>query len=93
MRSASLSFRQEIAFPDEFFQAQFHGARFAIRECHDLAEGEGFVIGKKGDDLFRERVEVFGAGFLEGDLFRQSVLLFHEGAEKEQEPSFPVGLG
>ena len=86
MRSASLPLRQEIAFLDEFFQAQLHGARFAFREGYDPAEGEGFVIGEKGDDLFRERVEVVGAGFLEGDLFRQ-------GAEKEQEPGFPVGLG
>lgn len=93
MRPAPLSFRQEVAFPDEFFQAQLHGARLAFRECHNLADGEGFVIGEKGDDFFRERVEVFGAGFPEGDLFRQGVFLFHEGAEKEQEPSFTIGLG
>jgi hypothetical protein len=67
MRPASLSLRQEIAFRDEFFQAQLHGARLAFRECHNLADGEGFVIGEKGDDLFRERVEVFGAGFPEGE--------------------------
>lgn len=69
MRPAALSFRQEIAF-----QAQLHGARLAVRECHDL--GEGFVIGEKCDDLFR-----------------QGVFLLHEGAEKEQEPGLPVGLG
>lgn len=76
MRPAPLSFWQEIAFPDEFFQAQLHGARPAYRERHDLGEGEAFVIGEKGDDLFR-----------------QGVFLFHGGAENEQEPSFPVGLG
>ena len=88
MRPAPLAFRQEVAFSDEFFQAQLHGARLAVCERPDLAEGEGFVIGEKGNDLFRERVEV--PGF---NLFREGVLLFHGGAEKEQEPGFPVGLG
>ena len=51
------------------------------------------MIGEEGDDLFCKRMEVFGAGVIEGDLSGEGILLFHEGAEKEQEPGFPVGLG
>lgn len=92
MRSAPLPFRHEVAFLDEFLQAQLHGAGLAFRELHDLAEREGFVIGEEGDDLLGERVEVGGLGFFEGDLLGEGVFLLHEGAEEEDEPGFPVGL-
>ena len=92
MRPTPLPLRHEVAFLDEFLQPQLHGAGFAFRELHDLAEGEGFVIGEEGDDLFGERVEVFGAGVFDGDLLGERVLLLHEGAEEEDEPGFPVGL-
>ena len=51
MRPASLPLPQEVAFSDEFLQSQLHGAGFAFCERHDLAEGEGFVIGEEGDNL------------------------------------------
>jgi hypothetical protein len=64
MRPAPLPFRHEAVFLDEFLQAQLHVAGFALGELHDLAEREGFVIGKEGDDLLGERVEVGGLGGL-----------------------------
>ena len=42
---------QDVAFLDEFLQAQFHGAVLAVREHHDLAEGEGFVTGEECERL------------------------------------------
>lgn len=92
MRPAPLAFRHEVAFLDEFLQAQLHGAGLAFRELHDLAEREGFVFGEEGDDLFGERVEVGGLGVFERDLLGEGVFLLHEGAEEEDEPRFPVGL-
>lgn len=52
MRPASLSLRHEVAFLDELLEPQLHGAGLAFGELHNLAEGEGFVIGEEGDDLF-----------------------------------------
>lgn len=52
MRPTPLTLGHEVAFLDEFLQAQLHGAGLAFGELHDLAEREGFVIGKEGDDLF-----------------------------------------
>ncbi len=92
MRPAPLSLRREVAFLDEFLQAQFHGAGFALGEFHDLAEREGFVIGEEDDDLLGERVEVGGLGGFERDLLGEGVFLLHEGAEEEDVPGFPVGL-
>lgn len=68
MRPAPLTRRHEVAFLDEFLQAQLHGAWLALGELHDLAEREGFVIGEEGDDLLGERVEVGG---LVGMLIKQ----------------------
>ena len=45
MRPTPLPLRHEVAFLDEFLQAQLHGAGLALGELHDLAEREGFVIG------------------------------------------------
>lgn len=67
MRPAACSFGDEVAFFHEFLDPQFERAGFAAGELHELAEGEGFVIGKEG------------------------VLLYHEGAEEEEEPSLPIG--
>jgi hypothetical protein len=64
MRPAPLSLWHEVAFLDEFLQAQLHRAGLALGELHDLAEREGFVIGKEGDELLCERVEVGGLGGL-----------------------------
>jgi hypothetical protein len=64
MLPTPLPLRHEVAFLDEFLQAQLQGAGFAFRELHDLAEREGFVVGEEGDDLFRQRVEVGGLGGL-----------------------------
>jgi hypothetical protein len=64
MRPTPLALQHEVAFLDEFLQAQFHGAGFALGELHALAEREGFVIGEEGDDIFCERVEVGGLGGL-----------------------------
>jgi hypothetical protein len=45
MRPTPLPLRHEVAFLDEFLEAQLHGAGLAFGELHDVAEGEGFVIG------------------------------------------------
>lgn len=64
MRPAPLALRHEVAFLDEFLQAQLHGAGLAFGKLHDLTEREGFVTGEKGNDLLGERVEVGGLGGL-----------------------------
>jgi len=87
-----LPLRHEVAFFDQFLQAQLHGARFAIGERHDLAECEGFVIGKEGGDLPGGRVEVGRLSVFQGDLLREGFFLLHEGAEEEDEPGFLVGF-
>jgi hypothetical protein len=64
MLPTPLPLRHEVAFLDEFLQAQLQGAGLALGEFYDLAENEGFVIGEEGDDLFCERMEVGGLGGL-----------------------------
>jgi hypothetical protein len=59
-RPTPLTLRHELAFLNEFLQAQLYGAGLAIGELHDLAAREGFVIGEKDGDLLGERVEVGG---------------------------------
>lgn len=73
MRPAPLPLWHEVAFLDEFLEAQLHGAGLALGELHDLAEREGFVIGEEGDDLRGKRVEVGGLTVFErGSLARAS---------------------
>ena len=83
MRPTPLPFRHEVAFLDEFLEAQLHGAGLAFRELHDLAEREGFVIGEEGGDLFGERVEVGGLGAFECDLFGERVFCFTRERRKK----------
>lgn len=45
MRPAPLAFRFEIAFVDEFTQAELHGAGFAMNEFHNLTERQRGVVG------------------------------------------------
>jgi hypothetical protein len=92
MRSAPLPFRHEVAFLDEFLQAQLHGAGFAFGELHDLAEREGFVIGEEGDDLFRERVEVFGAGVFEAIFLASASFCFTRERRKKTSQASQSGL-
>ncbi len=56
MRPTPLALQHKAAFLGEFLQAQLHCAGLAFREFYDLAEREGFVIGKEGDDFFGEGV-------------------------------------
>jgi len=49
---ASSTLGHEVAFFDEFLQAQLHGAGFAFRERHDPAEGEAFVFGEEATIFF-----------------------------------------
>jgi hypothetical protein len=79
MRPAPLALRHEEAFLDEFLQAQFHGAGFALGELHDLTEGEDFVIGEQGDELLGERVEVGGLGGLLIKHEPESLWISHAG--------------
>ncbi len=67
VRSAPLPFRHEVAFLDEFLQAQLHGSGLAFGELHDLAEREGFVIREEGDDLLGEGVFLLNEGAEEED--------------------------
>ena len=60
IRAAALAFGDEVAFFDEFLEAEFEGAGFAAGELDELSESEGFVIGEEGDDFPGERVEVGG---------------------------------
>ena len=71
--------RHEVAFIDEFLQAQLDGVGLAFRELHDLAEREGFVIGEEGDDLLGERVEVGGLGGLLIKHEPESLWISHAG--------------
>lgn len=52
---APLSLWNQVAACDEFLDAELERAGFAAGELEDLAEGEGFVLGEKGDDFPRER--------------------------------------
>lgn len=92
MSPAAPAFGHEVAFLDKFLQAQLHGAGFAAGEAHDLAEGEGLVVGEEGEDFPGQRVQVDGRGVFEGNLPGEGVLLLREGAEEEEEPGFPVGI-
>lgn len=46
------------------------------------------MIGEKGDNLPRERVEIVGAEVIEVDLPDEGLFLLHERAEEGQEPAF-----
>ena len=79
MLPTPLPLRHEVAFLDEFLQAQLHGAGLAFGELHDLTEREGFVIGEEDDDLLGERVEVGGLGGLLIKHEPESLWISHAG--------------
>ena len=53
IRSAALALWGEVTFLDQLLDSQFYGAGFAAGEAYDLAEGEGFVMGEKGEVVWK----------------------------------------
>ncbi len=53
--AAALATGFEVAFFDEFAEAEFDGAGLAADEREDPAEGEGFMIGQERGNLAGER--------------------------------------
>ena len=57
MRLTSLPSRRKVTLLNQFLQAKLQGAGYGVREFHDMAERDGFVIGHEGNEFLCEQAE------------------------------------